>query len=277
MKLLITIAIFCLFSISALAQPTIEIYLANHPYPSKGSTIESIEENYELQIKEVPPQPFKILMLFDKNGFITNETKYGKAGGKLSETKWDYNQNQKLIKKTHRYFVNMLGWKFDETQLSYNDTTGYISEIRFIKNSALQSTSKVFCDSLGKPFEVRVLDDKGVFSMIEKIGYSPSANIIRVMILKSTNQLVSRWLYPIDQSKPYQIGQVEKQYNANGDVMLESLDVQSKTDQGYYYEYRYDGQGNWIEKETYQVTLGRSSKIKEKKLEHKISRTIKYY
>jgi hypothetical protein len=277
MKHLITISLFILFATFAFSQPTIEIYLTNHPYPSKGSVIESIEETYELMIKEVPPRPFKIITTYDKLGNIIGETKIGKTGGKQSEKKWEYNQNQELTKKTHRYFVNMLGWKIDETMLSYNDTTGYISEIRFIKNGILESTSKVFCDSMGTPFEVRVLDDKGAFSKIEKINYSSSTNIIRVMVLKSTNQFINRWLYPIDSTKPYQIGQIERQFYPNGNVMLESLEVQTKTDQGYYYEYKYDSNGNWTEKDTYQVTLGKNSKIKDKKLEHKILRTIKYY
>jgi YD repeat-containing protein len=277
MRQFLTIIFLILLTACALAQPTIEIYLTNHSYPSKGSAIESIEETYELMIQEIPPSPFKVMIRLDKTGKITSETKYGKAGGKQSETNWEYDQNQKLTKKTHRYFVNMLGWRAEETSLKYNDTTGYIAEIRFIKNGVLQSTSKVFCDSLGSPFDVRVLDDNGAFSTIEKIGYSPSANLIRVMILKSTSQFISRWLYPIDPSKPYQSGQIERQYYPNGEVMLESLEDQTKIDQGYFYEYTYDGQGNWVEKDTYQVSLGKNSKIKNKKLEHKIMRTIKYY
>lgn len=277
MKQLLTITFFCISSFYVFAQPTIEVYLTNRPFPTKGSMIESVEDKYELMINEVPPRPFKITMGFNKEGYIINESRFGNAGGKLSETIYDYNQNRKLTKKTHRYFVNMLGWKIDETQLTYNDTTGYISEIISFKNKVLESTSMVFCDSTGKPIEVRVLDDKGGFSMIEKIGYSPNANIIRVMVLKSTNQFVGRWLYPIDPLKPYQSGQIEKQYYPNGEIMLESLEDQTKIDQGYFYEYNYDGQGNWIEKETYQVTLGKNNKIKDKKLEHKISRTIKYY
>lgn len=277
MKQLIIIAFLFFSSISVFAQPTIDIYFTNHPYISKGSVIESIEETYELQIKEIPPKPFKTKMLFDKNGSIVNETRYGTTGGKQSETKWEYTQNNKLTKKTQRYFVNMLGWKVDETTLGYNDTTGFISEIRYIKNGVLQYISKVFCDKVGLPMEVRVLDEKGAFSMIERISFSPSANIIRVMLLKPTGQFSSLNIYPIDYTRPYQSGQVERQYYPNGEVMLESLEYSTKIDQGYFYEYRYDGQGNWVEKDTYQVTLGKNSKIKDKRLEHKILRTIKYY
>lgn len=277
MKQLISI-FFIYFSItSAFSQPTIEIYLTNHPYLSKGSIIESIEETYELQIKEVPPKPFKIKLHFDRSGNLQSETKFNSLDAKLSETIWAYNQNQRLTKKTQRYFVNMIGWKIDETTISYNDTTGFISEIRFVKNGALEYISKVFCDKVGLPTEVRVLDSKGSFSMIERISYSPSANIIRVMQLKPSGQFSSLNLYPIDYKKPYQSGQIERRYYPNGEIMLESLDYQTKTDQGYFYEYLYDGQGNWIEKDTYQVTLGNNKKIKDKRLEHKIFRTIKYF
>lgn len=277
MKYLFSITFFILSSFFVFAQPTIEVYLTNNPYTSKGSLIESIEETYELMIDQVPPSPFKINKQFDGKGNITIETRFGKTGGKLSETKWEYNSNHKFTRKSHRYFVNMIGWKNEETVLSYNDTTGFLDGIQFTKNGVLQSSSKVFCDSTGKPFEVRVLDDKGAFSMIEKILYSPNANIIRVMQLKPTGQLVNRWTYPIDSTKPYQNLQIEKEYYPNGELMLESLEKQTKTDQGYFYEYKYDGQGNWTEKDTYQVTLGKNNKIKDKKLEHKILRTIKYY
>jgi len=278
MKHLITIVFFSLISLFTYSQPTIEIYLTNRPYQSKGASVESIEDNYELQIKEVQPSvPFKIITKFDKIGNIISQTKFGKAGGTISETKWEYNATQKLIKKTHRYFVNMLGWKVDETFLNYNDTTGYISEIRFTKNGVLQSTSKVFCDSIGSPFEIRVLDQKGAFASIEKISQSPNANLTRVMILKPSGQFAGLWTYPIDSTKPYQTPDVERQFYSNGDIMLESLDKKTKTDQGYFYEYNYDNQGNWTEKDTYQVTIGKNNKMKDKKLEHKIFRTIKYF
>lgn len=277
MTRILIIAIIIFSGISLNAQPTIEIFLTNHPFLSRGSVIESVEDTYELLVNNVQPKPYKNAMLFNSQGFLIAETSYGKAGGKMSETKYDYNQNNRLTKKTQKYFVNMLGWKVDETALTYNDTTGFISEIRFIKNGVLQTTSKVFCDKVGLPFEVRVLDDKGAFISIEKISYSPNSNITRVMILKTTNQLVSRWLYAIDYTKPYQAGSVEKEYNSNGDVVLESLDYQTKTDQGYFYDYSYDGQGNWIEKNTYQVTFNKNNKVKDKKLEHKISRIIKYF
>jgi len=278
MKHLVTTVFFGLLSLFTFSQPTIEIYLTNRPYQSKGASVESIEDNYELQIKEVQPSiPFKIITRFDKIGNIISQTKFGKAGGTISETNWEYNANQKLIKKTHRYFVNMLGWKVDETILGYNDTTGYISEIRFIKNGVLQSTSKVFCDSIGSPFEIRVLDQKGAFASIEKISLSPNANLTRVMILKPSGQFAGLWTYPIDSTKPYQTPDVERQFYPNGDIMLESLEKKTKTDQGYYYEYNYDNQGNWVEKDTYQVTIGKNNKMKDKKLEHKIFRTIKYF
>lgn len=277
MKQLITIIIFLLSTLCAFSQPTLDIYFTNHPYLSKGSTIESIDETYELQIKEIPPKPIKITTLYDKNGNTLSEVKYGTAGGKQCETKWVYNQNNKLIKKTQKYFVNMLGWKVDETTLAYNDTTGFISEIRYVKNGAIQYISKVFCDKVGLPIEARVLDEKGGFSMIERISYSPTGNIIRVMLLKPSGQFSSLNTYPIDYTKPYQSGPVEKQYYPNGEVMLESLEYQTKIDQGYFYEYRYDEQGNWVEKDTYQVTIGKNSKLKDKKLEHKILRSIKYY
>jgi len=277
MKLLFKIIIFCLFTLSGYTQPTIEVYLTSYPFHSRGSVIESISDSYELIINDVTPKPFKVTKMFDKKGYILSETSYGKAGGIQSETKWEYNQNQKITKKTHRYFLNMLGWRVEETTLKYNDTTGLVSEIDYFKNGIIFTTSRVFCDSFGKPVEVRVLDNKGVFSTIEKFAYSPNVNIIRVVVYKVPNQYYGLWVYPLDPSIPYQSGSVERMYYPNGEIMLESLEDETKLDQGYFYEYTFDSQGNWTEKDTYQVTFGKNKKIKEKKLEHRIVRTIKYY
>jgi hypothetical protein len=277
MRQMLFIFIYGLISIATIAQPTIDIFLTAHPIPSKGKEIESIEDKYELIISDVKPKPFKVNMTFDKNGNIVSDASFGKAGGRIGENKWEYNENQKLTKKTHKYFLNMLGWRNEEITIKYNDTTGFVSEILYTKNGTLLSSSKVFCDHEGKPIEVRVLDNTGAFSSIERIAYSPDANIIRVMLFTPTNQFISRWVYPMNYLKPYQSGQVEKQYYPNGDIMLESLEEETKLDQGYFYEYKYDSQGNWIEKDTYQVTIGKNSKIKDKKLEHKIFRTIKYF
>lgn len=276
MKSLLITGIFFFLLKTAISQPTIEVYLTSSPFPSRGSVIESIEENYELLIKEVPPRPIKIVSLFNKDGMLTSEIKYGKGGGKQSDIKCEYN-NRKLIKKTQKYFVNMSGWKIDETNLKYNDTTGFLTEMSVSKNNVQQSMCKVFCDGDGRPIDIRVLDNTGAYEMNEKLVYSPGINLVRVMMFKANNQFAGSYNYPIDPSKPTQNYQVEKQYYPNGDIMLDSLDSKSKTNQGYYYEYKYDSNGNWIEKETYQVTLGKNNKIKEKKLEHRITRTIKYY
>jgi hypothetical protein len=171
----------------------------------------------------------------------------------------------------------MAGWKVDETRLAYNDTSGYLQELRVSKNGVPQSMCKVFCDSIGRPLDIRVLDNSGAYVMNEKIIYSPAINMIRVMLFKSSNQFAGSYTYPLDPSKPAKNNLLEREYYPNGEIMLDSIDSKSKTNQGYYYEYKYDSNGNWVEKETYQVMLGKNNKIKEKKLEHRITRTIKYY
>ncbi len=277
MKSFISIAVFLSFSLIVFAQPTIDAYLANSKFISKGGAIESTEDTFELVLKDIPPKPFKVIIKYDNEGYLASETRFNNLNAKQSETTWTYNANKKLTRKTQTYFVNMIGWKSDEVILKYNDTTGYLSEIQYFKNKVVQSISKVFCDKFGLPYEARVLDEKGAYEGIERISYSPNANIIRVMILQASGKYAGLNIYPIDYSKPFQSGTIQKQYYPNGDVMLESLDYQTKTDQGYFYEYQYDGNGNWVEKDTYQVTIGKNDKIKDKKLEHKILRKIKYY
>lgn len=277
MRSFISIAVLLSISLIASAQPTIDAYLANSRFVSKGSAIESTEDTFELLIKDIPPKPFKVVTRYNSEGYLVSEIRFNNLNAKQSETVWTYNSNKKLTNKTQTYFVNMIGWKSDEVILKYNDTTGYISEIQYFKNKVVQSISKVFCDKFGLPYEARVLDEKGAYEGIERISYSPNANIIRVMQLQASGKYAGLSIYPIDYSKPFQSGTIEKQYYANGDIMLESLDYQTKTDQGYFYEYQYDGNGNWIEKSTYQVTIGKNDKIKDKKLEHKVVRKIKYY
>ena len=59
--------------------------------------------------------------------------------------------------------------------------------------------------------------------------------------------------------------------------MVETLTHAVKGDQAYYYEYQYDNDNNWVVKETYQVKLGRNNKIRNKKLENRVTRKITYY
>lgn len=265
-----------LFIVTLKAQPTVEVYLNNQTYINKNTSVESIEEKHELLIKELPSQPLRIVQHFNRSGYITNEKKFGKMNGLLSETSWEFDQNEKLVKKTHKYFVNMLGWRLEETLVTYNDS-GFVSNIQFFKDGIVLTSSKVKCDSIGRPVYLRVYDGKGAHLTDEKLKYIPTANIIKVMIYKYTNQFVGSFVYPIDNLIPFQSNSIKKQYYPNGNIMLETLENSKNSDQGYYYEYKYDSHGNWLEKTTYQVTIGKNNKIKDKKAEHRIQRIIKYY
>jgi len=273
----IFIVTFILLSFSAVkAQPSIEVYFNIQSYVKNNTKVESIEEKHELQIKEITTQPLRVTRNFDQNGNIINEKKFGKKDGMLSEINWEYNGEKKLTKKTHKYFVNMLGWRLEETTLNYNDS-GRLTEIRFTKDGVLLNTSSVKNDSEGRPEELQVFDGGGMHLTNEKIKYIPAANIIKVMVYKYTNQYIGNFNYPFDNTKSFQNSNIRQEFYPNGNVMLESLGTGDNADQGYYYEYQYDSQGNWIEKTTYQVAIGKNNKLKNKKAEHKITRTIKYY
>ncbi len=272
------LAILLLFVVAdqVSAQPVIYIYIGNQPYGKSGSSIESIEEQHELMLKDVTVEPIRIVMRFNQRGYITNELKYGKMGGLQSETRWEYDAKMQILKKTHNYFINYAGWKLDETILIYNDTTGYLSDIKQFRDGNLTSFAKVTCDSIGRPVEVRIFDSRGVYVNIERVIYIASANAIKVMNYKSTNQFINSWTYPLDNSKPFINSSIRKEYYPNGEVMIEMLDT-GNTDQGYFYEYIYDSRGNWTVKQTYQVNVGKNMRIRNKKLEHSIKRTITYY
>ncbi len=268
--------ILVFLNFSSFSQPIIEVYFNIQTYIKKNTPVESIEEKYELLIKELPSQPLRVTLSFNREGNLVNEKKFGKKDGLLSETSWEYNKDQHLTRKTHKYFVNMLGWRLEETLLNYNDS-GCLTDIRFSKDGLLLNSATVKCDADKRPEELQVFDGKGVHLTNEKVKYIPSANVIKVMVYKYTNQFVGNFNYPYDNSQPFQNSNLKQEFYPNGNVMLEFLGSTDGSNQGYFYEYKYDGYGNWVEKETFQVTLGKNNKIKSKKAEHKITRAIKYY
>lgn len=265
-----------LISVFGFSQPFIGYYLSNTSEPSKGRNFEFIEESYELVIKGVTTLPHRIEKRFNSQGKIISELVYGKTGGKTSETQWEYFGGTKLTLKYHKFFVNMVGWQEELIKIDYNTENGMPKEIVLEKNGKLFQWAIIGSDSLNRVETAKVLDARKAHIFSENLLYIESSNMIKVMVYRSNGQFFGTWSYRWDENKPYNYSTLKRKFNANGDVMIETLSSGGMGDQAYFYDYTYDAQGNWITKETYQVVLGSGDRIKKKKLEHRIARKITY-
>ncbi len=279
MKIVTKILIIALLTTtgnSLLAQPIIDIYLSSQIPASRGANFYQVEESHELlAIKNGTNSTFKIVKKYNNNGKIISETKYNSVGGVQYETTWAYNAKGEPTRKFTRQFINYKGWVTEEAIVKYNDTTGCLQDITFFYEKVKKQYAQATCDSIGRLKEVRIFNESGVFINIERFLYVPANNSLRVMVYRSNEQYVATHIYPLDFTKTPPKSSIKRAYNERGDIILEAL-PDSKLKQGYYYDYRYDSYGNWNLKLTYQCTVTDDDKVKDKKLEYKITRKITY-
>lgn len=258
------------------AQPVANHFLGMHPDVSNGKNFRSITEISEVILKGYAPVPHKTVKEFNSAGLITKQTSFNSAGGVGSETLWEYTTNLKLSRKHHRFFVNIAGWNEEEVTIEWDEEWKNPARIEIQKSGKLHQWATPSIDTLGTIETIQVFGPTGAHIFTERFNYIERSNMIRVMVYRATGQYVSSWSYPLDPSKPFNFESVSTQRYPNGLVRLEKLSMAGKGDQAYYYEYEYDNQKNWVEKRTYQVTLGKNDRIKKKKLENRITRTILY-
>lgn len=266
------------FCCSALAfsQPIVNHFLAIPNDVSHGRTFRSITETSEVLIRGYKPIPHKTEKQFNGNGLITQQIAYNSAGGKSSETHWEYTQHNELRRKYHKFFANLSGWNEEEVVVEWDSETLLPHRVEVIKNGKTSQWALITVDTLGRIESAEVFGPTGAHTFTEKFIYIEPSNMIKVMVYKSNGLYASSWSYPLNREKEFNFESVACQYYPNGDVMLEKLSNAIKGDQAYYYEYEYDSQGNWIKKRTYQVNLGRNDRIKKKNLENKVTRKISY-
>lgn len=273
---ILVIALLITIGKTIFAQPIIDIYLSSQLPASRGANFYQVEEVHEvLALNNGMPPTFKILKKYNSVGKVISETKYNSAGGVQYETTWEYNTKAEPTRKFTRQFINYTGWTTEEVLLKYNDTTGYLQDITFLYEKVKKQYAQVTCDSVGRIKEVRVFNKSGVFINIERLFYVPANNSLRVMVSRSNEQFVAAHIYPLDYTKTPPKSSIKRAYNDRGDIILEAL-PNSKLKQGYYYDYRYDSYGNWNLKLTYQCTVTDDDKVRDKKLEYKITRNITY-
>jgi hypothetical protein len=268
-----TLVIFTLWGYS---QPLASHLLAPQEDISKGGAFKTIEENSEVVIKGLHSPPYKVLKEFNSQGFIVSRIALNSAGGRESETRWEYLDGQKLVHKKHRFFANITGWTEDEVKVEWDVEKGLPLKIEVLRNGRVSQWALSVIDSLGRIESMRVFSATGAHIFSERFMYLEASNMVRVMVFRANGVFASNWTFPIDPKKEFSFETVSRQYYPDGNVMIETLTDSTKDDQAYYYEYEYDNRGNWIEKRTFQVNLGRNNSVRNKKLEHKLTRQIGY-
>ena len=258
------------------SQPVVGIYFSTRASESRGLAFSKVEEIHELLIPQSGiPSYFRVIKQYNPSGKIISEKRYNKAGGIMGESTWEYNSKGELTKKVNRQFMNFKGWITEQTLLSYNDTSSVLQEITTIFENQVTLRAEVIPDKDLKITEVLLYNEKNMHVGTERVVYLPQNNTIRVLSYKPNEQFIGATTYPLDPKLPEPPSAIKREFNSQGDVVLEAL-PNSKMEQGYYYEYKYDSYGNWTEKLTYQCKVTKNGKVKDKMLEHKITRNITY-
>lgn len=276
MRLRFLLFFLILYPFLSVSQPLLDLYFSTRASESRGPAFSKVEETHEFFIPQSGiPSYFRVVKQYNSFGKITSEKRFNKAGGIIGESNWEYNAKGELTRKVNRQFMNFKGWITEQTLLTYNDTSGVLEEISFFFENQLKQRAQVIPDKNLKITEVLIFNEKNVLTGKERIVYLPQNNSIRVLSYKSNEQFIGATTYPLDPKLPEPPSAIKRVFNSYGDVVLEAL-PNSKMEQGYYYEYSYDSYGNWIEKLTYQCKVKKNNKVRDKKLEYKITRKITY-
>ncbi|MDY0201690.1 MAG: hypothetical protein RBR40_11960 [Tenuifilaceae bacterium] len=275
-RILVTISAFLLVQMS-LAQPMVGYFLSPQSELSKGRAFKFIEETSEIFLKGLTITPTRMEKKFNEFGNITSSVTYNSAGGKTNEIYWEYVGGVNLVRKQTRSFVNHRGWQEEEVFLTWDDRYSIPQKIEVKKNGQVWQSAKFITDSILKFESAEVFNSKGDHIFTERFTYMEASNIIKVMVFKANGAFNGSSTYPINHKESFTFESVKQMLNPNGDVMIETLSHAVSGDQAYYYEYEYDSQGNWIEKNTFQVNLSRGNRVTKKKLENKTTRKITYH
>ncbi|NHB68881.1 hypothetical protein [Perlabentimonas gracilis] len=263
-------------ALAVCGQPMLSHWFSPQPDISNGNPYRSIEETSEVIIPGLNSSPTKVVKKFNEMGNIISSNTYNSAGGLTSEITWDYMYGNLLVHKYQRSFVNLRGWSEEEVTIEWDEETELPTRIEVNKNKEPWQWATLIAGADKRIESAQVFNSKGLV-YTERVMYMEPSNLIRVRIHRANNSLAGTASYPINPLKPYSFESVARTYYPNGDIMTETLTHAVKGDQAYFYEYEYDHEGNWIEKRTYQVSLGRGDRIRNKKLENKVTRKITYH
>ena len=150
------------------------------------------------------------------------------------------------------------------------DTRGFLVRIReFSKDGYLRFETRIKNVGRGQPYVIdKFDDDDNLTGGTEEAEYLPEGNRYVVKKMNVLGKESSRDTFVLDPQQRAAFPAKGETYNEKGDL-IKSIAPKAVT----IYEYRYDEQGNWIEKKGFLVEIekGKEKKVLQEKWERKIS------
>lgn len=150
------------------------------------------------------------------------------------------------------------------------DTRGFLVRIReFSKDGYLRFETRIKNVGRGQPYVIdKFDDDDNLTGGTEEAEYLPERNRYVVKKMNVLGKESSRDTFVLDPQQRAAFPAKGETYNEKGDL-IKSITPKAIT----VYEYRYDEQGNWIEKKGFLVEMekGKEKRVLQEKWERKIS------
>ncbi len=193
-------------------------------------------------------------------------------------------ENDKLRAKDTITYQNVVGgkkatifetWAADGT---YNrrtenyiyDTRGFLVRIReFSKDGYLRFETRIKTVGRGQPSVIdKFDDDDNMTGSTEEAEYLPEQNRYVIKKMNILGKESSRDTFVLDPQQRAAFPAKGETYNEKGDLIKIATAKENSS-----YEFRYDEQGNWIEKKRFQVEVekGKEKRVLVEKWERKIS------
>lgn len=150
------------------------------------------------------------------------------------------------------------------------DTRGFLVRIReFSKDGYLRFETRIKNVGRGQPFVIdKFDDDDNITGITEEAEYLPERNRYVIKKMNILGKESSRDTLVLDPQQRAAFPAQGETYNEKGDLIKIATAVENSS-----YEYRYDEQGNWIEKKRFQVEVekGKEKRVLLEKWERKIN------
>lgn len=154
------------------------------------------------------------------------------------------------------------------------DTRGFLVRIReFSKDGYLRFETRIKNVGRGQPYVIdKFDDDDNITGTTEEAEYLPEQNRYVIKKMNILGKESSRDTFVLDPQQRAAYPAKGETYNEKGDLIKIATAKENSS-----YEYRYDEQGNWIEKKRFQVEeeKGKEKKVLMEKWERKISYKLK--
>lgn len=180
-------------------------------------------------------------------------------------------QNAVGVKKATIFETWAADGTYDRRTENYvYDTRGFLVRIReFSKDGYLRFETRIKNVGRGQPYVIdKFDDDDNMTGGTEEAEYLPELNRYVVKKMNVLGKESSRDTFVLDPQQRAAFPAKGETYNEKGDL-IKSITPKAVT----IYDYRYDEQGNWIEKKGFLVEMekGKEKKVLLEKWERKIS------